>query len=484
MKKFDLHPDLRNQLLQHTFEKLEEYYEHTDELEVLPHLNFEAIVKKARNVDFNTPLPPKKAIDLVIDGLRKYTLHSPHPKCFGLFVPRAAYPAVLADLITSIINPQLASWFHAAYAIEVERYLLLEFGQKFGYSASTIDGIFTSGGNEANLTSVLAALNHRFPSFAENGLIGISKQPIIYCSAEAHHSVIKAAKATGLGFSSVRKIEVKNDLKMDIRILRTSIEQDIAAGKQPLMIVGTAGTTGAGVIDDFQALKQIADEFKLWFHIDAAYGGAAALSPQLKPFLKGIEHSDSITFDAHKWISMPMGISMFITSKPNILKQTFSVRTTYVPNGTDEHPKVEPYAYSIQWSRRFMGLKLYLSLLIVGWEGFTEMINHQSNMGHYLRKKLRDNGWLIKNRSDLPVICFTDPAFESDDQFCTTVVQNIVASGRSWLSTYPIKKHLCIRTCISNYLTVAHDIDALIDELNEERKRYSAIHSKETSSLV
>jgi len=472
MKQLDLTKELRTQLLQHTTERLEKYYENTKEYAVLPKLDFKEIVQKVKEVDFNNPIHPIKAIDQVIDGLEKYTLHSPHPKCFGLFVPRSAFPGVLADLITAVINPQLAAWFHAAYAIEVERFVLQEFGEKFGYDQEKIGGVFTSGGNEANLTGVLCALNNKYPDFAKKGLIGRNKQPIIYCSKEAHHSVVKAAKATGLGYDSVKSIPVNDHLQMNLSLLEQQIEADLKKDKAPFMVIGTAGTTGAGAIDDLVGIHEIANKHDLWFHIDGAYGGAAVLNEDLKPVVNGIDLSDSITFDAHKWISMPMGISLFISTHPQILRKTFDVNPEYLPKEQEEDLMPHPYAYSIQWSRRFMGLKLYLSLLIFGWEGFSELVGTQTKLGQYLKQKLIDNNWSVTNDTPLPIICFTDQQFQANEDFANTIVKNIVASGKSWISTYPVNGIPSIRTCISNYNTSIQEIDELIQELNDERARY------------
>ena len=472
MRKFDLTKEIRNQLIQYTTKRLENYYGNTKQFDVLPGQNFKEIVSYVHDLDFDSPKHPIEAIDKVIDGLEKFTLHSPHPKCFGLYVPRPVFSGIIADLITAAINPQLGAWSHAPYAIEVERHVLHEFGLKFGYECEDIDGIFTSGGNEANLSAVLCALNDKYPEFSKLGFVGLKNQPVIYCSIEAHHSIVKAAKTTGMGYRSVRGIGVNDDLKMNLNLLRLAIEEDLALGKEPFMVIGTAGTTGAGAIDDLVSIRKIADKYKLWFHVDAAYGGAAVLNEDLKPVMEGIQFSDSITFDAHKWISMPMGIGMFVTSHPHILKKTFDVKTKYLPKEKADNLMPHPYGHSIQWSRRFMGLKLYLSLLFLGWEGFSEMVGSQAKMGHYLKEKLIQNDWLITNDTPLPVICFTDEEFISDEDFTKLVARNIVNSGKSWITTYPANGILSIRTSISNYSTTKNDVDELIEELNTERDRY------------
>ena len=198
-----------------------------------------------------------EAIELITKGLEKYSVHTPHPKYFGLFNPRSNFAGILADIITASYNPQLAAWSHAPYAVEIEAKIIQDFCEKFGYQKGSSDGVFTTGGAEANLTALLAALNHQYPAFAENGLFGIRKKPIIFCSKEAHHSVQKSAKIVGLGYSAVKTISTLPNLKMNPFALEESIKNSLTNGEAPLLVIATAGTTGTGTIDDLEAINAI-----------------------------------------------------------------------------------------------------------------------------------------------------------------------------------------------------------------------------------
>src|SRR5207249_952234 len=143
--------------------------------------------------------------------------------------------------------------------------------------------------------------------------------------------------------------------------------------------------TSAGAIDPIPDLAGIAEREGLWYHVDAAWGGAAALLPELRPRLAGIERADSITFDALKWLSVPMGAGIFLTRHPSILERTFGTGTSYMPRDAAGLDVVDPYSHSMQWSRRFIGLKVYLSLLVAGWDGYAAAIRHQVAMGDRLR---------------------------------------------------------------------------------------------------
>ncbi len=469
MTDFNLTAAERHELFQFTIEQLEAYYAHTKTIKIAPELDVAAIVERVRSINFEQPVAAKAAVQQVLDGLREFAVHTPHPKYFGLYNPRTAFPSILADLITAVYNPQLAAWSHSPFAVEVENYLITEFGKQFGYVPEQIDGVFASGGAEANLTAVLCALNHHFPNFVNEGVIGLKKRPMIYCSAEAHHSVHKAAKCVGLGIASVRDIPVNDDLKMDTNALITALKEDLAAGKQPFMLVGTAGTTGIGIIDNLAALQGIAKDFGLWYHVDAAWGGAAMLVPELAPFFKGIELSDSITCDAHKWLSMPMGTSMFITSQSDILHRTFRITTEYMPKEAHELAITDPFAHSIQWSRRALGIKLYLTLQIFGWEGYRAVIQYQTNIGNYLKTQLQTHGWSVQHDTPLPVLCFTDSRYADDPTFIKTVLERVLAAGKTWLSLYPVRGVSCLRACITNFSTTEREIDELIADLEKAR---------------
>jgi len=472
MIKFDLDRNQRKALFEQVINKVDSYYSNTKSYSTTPSLEINQIRDYINTQNLQTSVNYKNAINHVLNGLENYSVHTPHPKYFGLFNPRANFSGILADLITATYNPQLAAWSHAPFAVEVEAKLIKEFGEKFGYKSEAIDGVFTTGGAEANLSALLCALNHSFPEFAKNGVFGMLKRPIIYCSQEAHHSIHKSAKTVGLGYSSVQSIPTDDALKIDLKKLRNQIQEDIASNNFPTMIIGTAGTTGAGTIDDLVALRTIADEFDLWFHVDAAYGGAAVINKEIKPNLKGIETSDSITFDAHKWMSVPMGTSIFLTSHNEILSKTFRISTEYMPKEADSLDIVEPFSHSIQWSRRFIGLKVYLSLLFFGWDGYEQIIGHQKNMGDLFRKKLLKNNWSIKNKTPLPIICFTDDSIVNNKQFSQKILDTILKEGKSWLSTYPIGQLNTFRVCITNYNTSEKELDELIEELNELRKQY------------
>lgn len=464
---FNLNATSRKKIVCQLLPELEDFYKHTKERAVSANWDVQSVKKYVDTFDFQKANDIDQVLAHVIGGLNEFAVHTPHPNYFGLFNPRPNFPSILADLITATFNPQLAAWSHSPFANEVENRVIREFGKKMGYPAQSIDGTFCTGGAESNTTALLCALNRAFPEFNSSGIRGVARQPLIYCSTESHHSILKAAKSTGLGANAVIKVPVDSNLKMDVDALRRQIRKDRRNQLFPLMIVGTAGTTGAGAIDDLNAIHTIARQEGLWLHIDAAYGGAAVISKKYKDCLSGIDLSDSITLDLHKWFSIPMGASLFLTRDKQILHQAFSVRTNYMPEDGDPSQIVDPYIHSLQWSRRFIGLKIYLPLVMFGWEGYEKVIDHQVDTGRKLEAMLKENGWRIKNNSPLPIICFSRQ--DLDDGEMTALVNQINASGKAWLSAYPIDGQTTARVCITNYSTGENELSELLRLLEEYR---------------
>ncbi len=256
--------------------------------------------------------------------------------------------------------------------------------------------------------------------------------------------------------------------------LAARIAEDRAAGCSPFLVVATVGSTSAGAVDPVAELAQVAAEAGgLWLHVDAAWGGAAALVPELRPLLDGTSRADSLTFDAHKWLSVPMGAGVYLTRHAGILERTFRVAAGYMPRDGEALPVADPYAHTMQWSRRFIGLKLFLSLAVAGWEGYAEAIRHMTAMGERLRARLREEGWEIVNDTPLPVVCFVEaaaPILERRERL-ERIAAAVVASGEAWLSTVALgEAGPALRACVTNHRTGPGDVEALVAALGRARR--------------
>ena len=457
-------------------EAIEAYATKLESRRVTPPLdpaNLRAVLSR---FDFSTPVDAIEALDFLVEGLWKFQTHTPHPRYYGLFNPAPTTMGIAGDALVAAFNPQLAAWSHSPLAIEIEQHLVRAFGARFGYDPARTDGTFASGGMEANHTSMLTALVQKYPEFSSRGLRALAAQPVLYVSTEAHHSLLKAARMCGLGTDAVHQIPVDNSLCMDPEALASQIARDRARGEAPFMVAATAGTTSAGAIDPLPVIAEVAAREKLWFHVDAAWGGAAALVPELRPLLDGIERADSITFDAHKWLSVPMGAGIYITRNTDILDRTFRIAQTYMPREAAGLDVIDPYMHSMQWSRRAIGLKVFLSLAVAGWEGYAMAVRHMVAMGALLREQLEASGWQVVNITPLPLCCFVDQRHPEgrSEAHLHKIAMHVVASGKAWISTTRLARSVpVLRACITNYRTEAGDIAALIAALEEARSQIS-----------
>jgi glutamate/tyrosine decarboxylase-like PLP-dependent enzyme len=348
-------------LWQRLIEVIEEYIANVNQARVAPYLDADKIRSLLEPIIFKQSIDPfLQAVNFVVQGLWDYQMHVSHPQYFGLFNPSPSTVGIVADALVAVFNPQLATWSHSPFAVEVEQHLIRFFAAQFGYNSAKADGTFTTGGTEANHTALLTALTHKFPEFAQRGLRGLDNQPKLYVSTESHHSLIRTARSCGLGADAVQQIPVDDSLQMKVEVLIDQIARDRAAGFTPFLVTATAGTTNAGVADPIKRIADVAVQHDLWFHVDAAWGGAILFVTEMRNVLEGIERSDSITFDTHKWLNVPMGAGLYLTRHPEILLKTFSIEADYMPKDALGLDVVDPYVRSLQCSRRFIGLKVWL----------------------------------------------------------------------------------------------------------------------------
>jgi glutamate/tyrosine decarboxylase-like PLP-dependent enzyme len=411
--------------------------------------------------DFTKPLGMDAVVADVERMLRTWQVQVTHPRYMGLYNPSVTPASVVGDTLTAVYNPQLAAWRTSPAANEIERHTLAWLAGKLGLPAETLAS-FTSGGTEANLSAVIAALTRAFPAYGEQGLRCLPGSPAIYLTSQAHYGLNRIARVAGLGSGTIRTVETDSHLKMDLADLAKKVAEDRRSGFLPFMIVGNAGTTAAGVIDPLADLARFCRAEDLWFHVDAAWGGAAVIAPSLRTHLHGIEAADSVTCDAHKWFSVPMGAGMFFCRHPDVVREAFRAEVTFMPAktvGTD----ADPYTTSLQWSRRFIGLKLFLSLAHHGESGYAEMIEHQAHLGELLRDLLRRNDWSVVNTTPLPVVCFTREGLDTS-KFLAELYRHQIA----WMSEVRLGDGApVVRACITSFRTQVSDLEWVVRKMGQ-----------------
>jgi len=423
--------------------------------------------------DFNAPRRPAEVLEDVFGLLRDFGLHVGHPGYYGLFNPTPSFMGVLADLLVAAFNPQMGAWHHHPAGVEMERHLVLYFARAFGLPDAAY-GHFTSGGSEANLTAVCVALARQFPQLAKRGLRGLDRQPVILASEESHHSLDKAAQQVGLGRDALVRVPVQGPTAgMDPVALEETVRRCRGEGLEPFMVVATAGTTNAGIIDPLPETGQLCRREGLHFHVDGAWGGSVVLSDKLRRLLDGIELADSIIIDPHKLLSVPMAAGMFLCADKAWQTAAFNLDPAYVPQS--KAAGMDNYRMSMQFSRRFIGLKLFMTLAAAGRKGMAQTIERQLELGERLASMLEADGWRVVNGASLALVCFENPGWarletEEIAQRNEAVAHHVVDSGTSWISTTRTVGRPVLRACVTSYRTREPDLKRLVSSLRSARE--------------
>lgn len=424
-----------------------------------PTIDMEGFRAELARFDFEKPQPLPQLLDWSIAMLEHGITHLTHPRYFGLFNPSPSFPAQCADRLVGSFNPQLASTATSPTAVALEAHVMRSVAQRVGMPAGA-GGHFTSGGSEANYTALICALTRAHPQFAADGARAFDGPPVFYVSKECHRSWVKIAHQAGIGRSAARLVATDGQGRMSLAALKAAVAADLAAGCVPFLIVASGGTTNAGMIDPLNACADVAAAHGLWYHVDAAWGGAIVASARLRAAMAGLERADSATIDAHKWFATTMGCGMFLVRDPTAATAAFQVAATYMPS---HEQAVDPYMNSVQWSRRFLGLRLFLSLASAGWAGHAAHMERAVAQIAYIRAALEARGWRVLNDSPLALITVVPPPQVGEP---ATVVPRVLKSGRAWVSLAHFEDQDVIRICVTHGETADTDLDILIEALH------------------
>ena len=422
---------------------------------VTPTIDVAAFRAELRRYDFDQPRPLEEMLRWTIERLSQGIVQMANPRYFGLFNPGPNFPAQCADRIAGLFNPQLASSASSPVPVELEKHVVRAIAQRAGLGDAAT-GHFATGGSESNYTALLCALTGAHAGFAGEGVRAFAGPVKFYTSRDCHLAWLKIAHQAGVGRTALRLVDTDGRGRMDPQALIRAIAQDRANGAVPVMVIATAGTTGAGMIDPLHACADIAQREHLWYHVDAAWGGAALASNRLRPLLAGIERADSITIDAHKWFATTMGCAVFMTRHGHLLSEAFHAATSFMPSSVSG---VDPYLNSVQWSRRFLGLRLFLALATAGWDGLGAHVERSVDVVERIKERLLRLGWTVANDSALAVLDVVPPAELGPVR---DLVRRVVATGRAWVAPTLFEGRDVVRICATNGETTIEDVDALI----------------------
>jgi glutamate/tyrosine decarboxylase-like PLP-dependent enzyme len=422
---------------------------------VVPTVDRARLREELAGFDFETPRALDELIDWTVKKLEHGVVHMNHPRYFGLFNPAANFPSQCADRIAGSFNPQLASSGSSPAPVEIEAHVIRAMARRAGLPEGSA-GHFTTSGSEANYTALVCALTRAEPRFGDEGVRAFAGPVAMYTSRECQPAWFKIVHQAGVGRDALRLIATDGRGRMDIGALKQAIAEDRARGVVPVLVSPTAGTTGAGMIDPLQECAQVARDNGLWYHVDAAWGGAALVSQKLRGLLSGIELADSVTIDAHKWFATTMGCGMFITRHPAVLSDAFRVSAEFMPSSVTQ---LDPYLNSVQWSRRFLGLRLFLSLAAAGWTGYSVHVERAAQVTRMVGERLAARGWKVMNDSQLAVVCVTPP---SGYPPIRDIVRRVLDSGRAWAAVSKYEGAEVVRVCATHGEISVADIEELV----------------------
>jgi glutamate/tyrosine decarboxylase-like PLP-dependent enzyme len=424
---------------------------------VAPTLDMPAFQEELSAMNFEVPRPLDELLGWSIERMQHGIVQMNNPRYFGLFNPGANFPAQCADRIVALFNPQLASSASSPVPVALESHLIRAVAHRAGLGQDA-GGHFATGGSEANYTALLCALTAHHPGFAQEGARTFSGPPKFYTSRDCHIAWLKIAHQAGIGRTALRLVDTDGSGCMRPESLSRAIAADRAAGAVPVMVVATAGTTGGGMIDPLHASADIAHREGLWYHVDAAWGGSALASDRMRGLLAGIERADSITIDAHKWLATTMGCAMYITARSALLSEVFHASTSFMPSSL---ANLDPYLNSVQWSRRFLGLRLFLALGAAGWSGLGAHVERAVEVVSRIERDLKALGWTVANQSPLAVLDVLPPKAQD----VRALVRRVVSSGRAWVAPTTFEGRDVVRICATHGEVSDQDVRELVEAL-------------------
>ena len=398
--------------------------------------------------------------------------HWNHPAFFAYFANSASYPGILGELLTAGLNANGMLWITSPAVTELEQVTLDWLRQLMGLG----DGWFGQITDTASVSTFYALAAARERAGYDVRTKGMTARPElprlrVYCSEHAHSSIDKAVIALGIGHENLVKIPADDQFRMRADALAAAIADDVAAGFKPIAVVPCIGTTSTTSVDPVVEAVRIAREYGCWVHVDAAYGGVAAIVPELRYLLDGVDGADSLVVNPHKWLFTPMDCSVFYTRDPHTVKQAFALLPEYLVTATPDET-INLMDYGIQLGRRFRALKLWMVLRAFGREGLAERIRRHCELAREFAGMVHfEGGWELTAPVTLSLVCFrlVPPGADEDTiaRVNAAIMERVNARGHAYLSHTKVAGRYTLRLAIGNIRTDRSHVDVAWRELRE-----------------
>jgi aromatic-L-amino-acid/L-tryptophan decarboxylase len=409
------------------------------------------------------PADPEALLDTIERDVLAHPMGNASPRFFAWVNSPPAPLGVIADLLASGLNPSVAGGDHAGTYIE---HAVLNWLKSIVSAPSDAGAVLTSGGSVATLVG-LAVMRHVKTGGLDRrrGLAERDGRLIVYASTQGHACIQKAVEILGFGSDQLRRVPVDADFRMDLTALQSLVAADRASGLHPVAVVASAGTVNTGAIDPLEALADFCASADLWLHVDGAYGGVAALDPATRPLLAGLGRADSLGVDPHKWLYIPVECGCAIVRDARALRDTFSLVPPYL---RDDAAMPWFSEFTVQQTRGFRALKLWMVLQQVGLDAYGRLIASDIARARTLRARLRRRGaFEIVSEGPLSITCFRYvPAWARDvDDLNRRIAEHVQREGRAFITTTELDGRSVLRACTVNFRTTDADLDALIEAI-------------------
>ncbi len=426
-------------------------------------------VKQALQVDI--PQHPQD-IDEIYAEFKKnifpYNKGNVHPRFFAWVQGTGTPLGALSDFLAATMNPNVTIGEHAAMYVDGQ---VVDWCKQMLNFPKDGSGILLSGGSMANITALTVARNYQGEQIRKNGLKNQKQKMVLYCSTETHSCVIKAAEIIGLGTNGVRKINVNESYQMDVVALEKTIKKDIENGILPMCVVATTGTVNTGAIDPLAEIYRICNTYRLWFHIDGAYGALCKLDPKYKNELLLIEKADSVAFDLHKWLYIPYEVGCALFKDADAHRNSFTITPNYLlqeSRGLAGGP--EPINnFGFELSRGFKALKVWMSLKEHGLKKYASLITQNNRQAEYLGTIISKEPHLrLLAPVAMSIVCYqfvgSDLKQDQTNDLNKEILISLQEKGIASPSSTILKGQYAIRVCIVNHRTKKADLDLLINK--------------------
>ena len=449
-----------------------DYLEHVGERPVLAAVEPGAIAAALPE----HPPAAGESLDAILDDVDRVLMpgitHWNHPGFMAYFANTGSPPGIVGEAVAATLNVNAMLWRTSPAATELELRVLAWTAELLGLPAGWF-GEITDTASASTLYALAAAREAAGLDVRTRGMAGRSDLPplAVYCSREAHSSVDKACIALGFGRDGLRRIETDGELRMSPEALEAAIEADLAAGVRPVAVVATAGTTSSTSIDPVAEIGDICARHGLWLHVDAAYGGAAAVCPELRFVLDGCDRADSVVVNPHKWLLTPMDCSLLWCARPDALRAAFAVTAEYLRS--DDGEVVNLMDYGLSLGRRFRALKLWMVIRWYGADGLAEVIRGHVAQARRLATAIdAEPEWERLAPVPLSTVCFRHRPSGVDDgrelaAHNAAIVEVVNRRGEVFVSHTELRGRYAIRVALGNAATAAGHVDRALDLLRE-----------------